>query len=139
MFGWNFNGLDITAQQRLCETLCAEGRTAEATEILLNIIRTSDKERNAIVGWIADFTQKCAATLERLGDDVFGSSRHDNAITQYSAALSPSPPSPTSLLIKRSRTRATKGLWEEALRDTNEVCMVPFLYEWVPLRLLYRR
>ncbi|KAI5997217.1 hypothetical protein F5J12DRAFT_785172 [Pisolithus orientalis] len=30
------------------------------------------------------------------------------------------PSSPASLLIKRSRTRATKGLWEEAIQDANE-------------------
>ncbi|KAI6004539.1 hypothetical protein F5J12DRAFT_913667 [Pisolithus orientalis] len=120
IFGWSFNGVDITAQQRLCETLYAGERTAEATEILLNIIRTSDKERNPIAGWISDFTQKCAVTLEHAGDDAFGSSEHDEAIAQYSAVLSLSPQSPARLLIKRSRARAAKELWEDALQDANE-------------------
>ncbi|KAI6156844.1 hypothetical protein BKA82DRAFT_4345875 [Pisolithus tinctorius] len=120
IFGWSFNGLDITAQQHLCETLYAEEHTTEATEILLNIIRTSDKERDAIAGWISDFTQKCAVTLEHAGDDAFGSSKHDEAIAQYSAALSLSPQSPANLLIKRSRARAANELWEEALQDANE-------------------
>ncbi|KAI5996830.1 hypothetical protein F5J12DRAFT_914870 [Pisolithus orientalis] len=97
IFGWSFNGLDIVAQQRLCENLYTEGRTAEATDILLGIIRTSNKERNEIVVWIADFTKKCAAMLEHVGDDAFGSSKHDDAITQYSAALSLNP---SSLAVK---------------------------------------
>ncbi|KAI6004542.1 hypothetical protein F5J12DRAFT_913668 [Pisolithus orientalis] len=118
--GWSFNGLDIAAQQHLCETLYAEERAAEATEILLNIIRTADKERDVIPGWISDFTRKCAATLEHAGDSAFGSSKHDEAIAQYSAALSLSPQSPTSLLIKRSRAQAAKELWEDALQDANE-------------------
>ncbi|KIO02162.1 hypothetical protein M404DRAFT_960973 [Pisolithus tinctorius Marx 270] len=130
IFGWNFNGLDIIAQQRLCEALYAEGHTAEATEILLNIIRTSDKDKKAIVDWIADFTQKCAVTLEHVGDSAFGSSKHDDAIAQYTAALSLSPASPTSLFIKRSRARAAKGLWEEALQDVNEVVKVDPSSPW---------
>ncbi|KIO01651.1 hypothetical protein M404DRAFT_729448 [Pisolithus tinctorius Marx 270] len=44
IFGWSFNEPDIVAQQQLCETLYAEERAAEAVEILLNIIGTSDEE-----------------------------------------------------------------------------------------------
>ncbi|KAI6156833.1 hypothetical protein BKA82DRAFT_3966222, partial [Pisolithus tinctorius] len=66
------------------------------------------------------FTKKCTATLEHIGDEAFGSAKHDDAITQYSAALSLKPPSPAGLLLKRSRTRAAKGLWENALQDANE-------------------
>ncbi|KAI6004535.1 hypothetical protein F5J12DRAFT_927943 [Pisolithus orientalis] len=130
IFGWSFSGLDIVAQQHLCDALYAEGRTAEATEILLNIMRTADKERDAIAGWISDFTEKCAAKLERVGDSVFGSSKYDDAITQYSAALSLSPPSPAGLLIKRSRARAAKELWEDALQDANEAVKVDPSSPW---------
>ncbi|KAI6041650.1 hypothetical protein EDC04DRAFT_3089035 [Pisolithus marmoratus] len=65
IFGWSFDGLDTVAQQRLCETLYAEERTAEAVEVLLNIVRTSDGEilgRQATVNWIADFTKKCSTS-----------------------------------------------------------------------------
>ncbi|KAI6004545.1 hypothetical protein F5J12DRAFT_913670 [Pisolithus orientalis] len=130
VFGWSFNGLDGVAQQRLCEALYAEGRAAEATEILLNIIQTSDKEGNAIAGWIADFTKKCAVMLEHAGDDVFGSSKYDEAIAQYSAALSLRPQSPACLLIKRSRARAAKELWEDALQDANEAVKVDPSSPW---------
>ncbi|KAI6041676.1 hypothetical protein EDC04DRAFT_3139608 [Pisolithus marmoratus] len=123
IYGWGFNGLEILAQQGLCETLYAEGRTAKATEIVLNIIRTSDREiqrSNATTNWIADFTKRCAMTLERVGDEAFESLKHDDAIAQYSTALSLSPLGSAGLLIKRSRARAAKGLWEDALQDANE-------------------
>ncbi|KAI6041631.1 hypothetical protein EDC04DRAFT_3089025 [Pisolithus marmoratus] len=62
--------------------------------------------------------------LERDGDEAFRSVKHDDAISQYSTALSLSPPSPAGLLIKRSRARAAKGLWEDALQDADEVVKV---------------
>ncbi|KIK14234.1 hypothetical protein PISMIDRAFT_359102 [Pisolithus microcarpus 441] len=108
IFGWSFDGLDVIAQQqRRCETLYAKGRTAEAAEILLSIIRISDKdtqESKANADWVA----------------ALGSAKHENAIIQYSAALSLSPPALTGLLIKRSKARGAKGLWEDALQDANE-------------------
>ncbi|KIK22826.1 hypothetical protein PISMIDRAFT_679840 [Pisolithus microcarpus 441] len=85
IFGWSFDQPDIIAKRRLCETLYHEGRTAEATEILLNIMKTSDEDTqgsktNAV--WIAGFIQKCVMTRERAGDEAFGSSKHDDTATQ---------------------------------------------------------
>ncbi|KAI6040391.1 hypothetical protein EDC04DRAFT_2894125 [Pisolithus marmoratus] len=123
IFGWSFTGLLIVAQKRLCETLYADERIAEAVKILLNIARAPDAEIQAsseTTDWITDFTKKCALKLEHDGDTAFRSVNHDDAITQYSAALSLSPPSSVGLFIKRSKARAAKGLWEEALQDANE-------------------
>lgn len=133
IFGGSFNGLDIAAQQRLCESLHTEKRTADAAVILPNIIRTSDKETHGnkeIVDWIADLTEKFTATLEHVGDEAFGSVKYDEAITQYSAALSLSSPSAVGLLTKRSRARAEKGLWEDAIQDANEAVKVNPSYPW---------
>ncbi|KAI6098469.1 hypothetical protein F5141DRAFT_1219540 [Pisolithus sp. B1] len=73
--------------------------------------------REALVLW-AGFGD--AAALERVGDEALGSEKHDVAIKQYSAAFSLSPPTPAGLFTKRSRARAAKGLWEDALQDANE-------------------
>ncbi|KAI5989190.1 hypothetical protein F5J12DRAFT_915856 [Pisolithus orientalis] len=113
IFGWSFNGLNLATQQRLCENLYAEEHTAEAVEILLNIIKSSGKEiqaNKATADW--DFTKKCTATLE------------------YSTALSLSPSSPVGLFIKRSRARAAQGLWEDALQDANEAVKVDPSSPW---------
>ncbi|KAI6039931.1 hypothetical protein EDC04DRAFT_3089926 [Pisolithus marmoratus] len=97
----------------------------EALEILLNIIKTSDEEilgSKTTVAWIADFTEKCMMTLDPVDDGAFGSVKHDHAVTQYSTAL------PFSrLFVMRSRARAAKGLWKDALQDANEACVASFL------------
>ncbi|KIK21827.1 hypothetical protein PISMIDRAFT_11981 [Pisolithus microcarpus 441] len=133
IFGWSFDGLDVVAQQRLCETLYAEGRTVEAVEILLNIIKMPDKDTQGSktkADWVADFIQKCAVTLERVGDEASRSAKHDDAITQYSTALSLSPPSPAGLLIKRSKARTAKGLWKDALQDAKEAVKADSSNPW---------
>ncbi|KAI5981889.1 hypothetical protein F5J12DRAFT_261555 [Pisolithus orientalis] len=111
IFGWSFNEPDIVAQQQLCETLYSEERAAEAVEILLNIIGTSDDEilrSKSTADWITDCTKKCVTTVEHVGDNASGS-----------AALSIGPQSPAGLFIRRSKTRAANGLWEDALQDAN--------------------
>ena len=47
--------------------------------------------------------------------------RHDDAIAQYSAALSLNPAVRQDLLIKRSKSYVAKGLWDDALDDTDQV------------------
>ncbi|KAI6042809.1 hypothetical protein EDC04DRAFT_2600686 [Pisolithus marmoratus] len=133
VFGWSFNGLVIVAQQRLCETLYADERVAEAAKILLNIVRTPSAEIQAskeVTDWIADFTEKCAVKLEHVGDEAFRSVKYDDAILQYSTALSLSPPSSVGLFIKRSHARAAKGFWEDALQDAYEAVKADPSYPW---------
>ncbi|KAI6017126.1 hypothetical protein EDC04DRAFT_2902662 [Pisolithus marmoratus] len=66
----------------------------------------------ATADWVSNFTKKCTTTLEHVDD------------------ASTSPPSPASLFIKRSRARAAKGLWKDALQDANETVKVDPSYPW---------
>ena len=53
--------------------------------------------------------------------------RQDDAITHYSVALSLNPVVRKDILIKRSKVYVAKGLWENAMDDTNQVsrfCLV---------------
>ena len=52
------------------------------------------------------------------------STNYEEAIRYYSDALSLDPPNGVDLLIKRSKARTSKGSWEDALTDANEVCCV---------------
>ena len=61
--------------------------------------------------------------LEDLGDTALTSQEHDEAIARYSSALSLDPTSRVDLLVKRSKARASKGLWEDALTDADDVRM----------------
>ncbi|KAI6040390.1 hypothetical protein EDC04DRAFT_2996523 [Pisolithus marmoratus] len=133
IFGWSFNGLAMVAQQRLCETLYADEHIAETVKVLLNILRTPKAEIQAskeTTDWIKEFTTKCALRLEHDGDAAFKCVKLDDAITQYSTALSLSPPSRVGLFIKRSHARAAKGLWEDALQDANEAVKADHSCPW---------
>ncbi|KAI6030208.1 hypothetical protein EDC04DRAFT_3091788 [Pisolithus marmoratus] len=134
IFGWSFNEFDIIAQQHLCETLYTEGRTTQAMEILLNIIRTSEDEEiqgsKATVEWIANFTKKCSTAPEDVGEEASGSANHGDELSQYPTALSFSPPSPAVQLIKWSTARAAKGLWEDALEYANDAMKVDPSCPW---------
>lgn len=59
----------------------------------------------------AGFRQRCTENLEHLGDVAADAQRHDDAITQYSAALS----------LDLSKVYMAKGLWEVALNEVNRV------------------
>ena len=74
-----------------------------------------------------DFKKRCAERLRRLGDVAVETQRHDDAITHYSVALSLNPAVRKDILIKRSKLYVAKGLWENAMDDTNQVshfCLV---------------
>ncbi|KAF8547907.1 TPR-like protein, partial [Imleria badia] len=124
IFGWTFDGLDIMVQRYHCEELYDAGRVEEATETLLKILNTfSEGMRSSKVtaDWVMDLKRKCIDALEALGDTADSSGEHDNAIARYTSALSLDPSNPIDIFLKRSKARASKGLWEDALMDANEV------------------
>ena len=107
--GWNFDNLDITVRQRLCEALYAAGRIKEAGESLLNIINIVDEDI-----WVSgklcypvallciryfgtDFLQRCLSTPETSVDTTLHSL------------------SPTPLLREWAKLKLTSGSWREAL------------------------
>ena len=47
--------------------------------------------------------------------------QYDEAVSQYTAALSLDPSSPQDLLVKRSKAHANKAEWKDALNDANQV------------------
>ena len=67
--------------------------------------------------------QECIKPLEDLGDAAVQSNNPQEAVLQYSAALSLNPLRPAGLLVKRSKVQAMLELWEEALKDADEVCV----------------
>ena len=59
--------------------------------------------------------------LESQGDEAMRSKNYDSAIAEYSAALTITPVALPNLFVKRSETRAALCLWEDALKDADEV------------------
>ena len=65
----------------------------------------------------------CLGELEHLGDTAMNTEQYDDAISQYSAALSFNPVVPQGLFVKRSKGYVASGLYEDALNDANKVCI----------------
>ncbi|KAF8554958.1 hypothetical protein OG21DRAFT_1573744 [Imleria badia] len=63
--------------------------------------------------------QKCIKPFEDRCDAAMQSKNTDEAILQYSSALSLDLVNPAGLLVKRSKARAMMELWEEALKDAD--------------------
>ena len=72
------------------------------------------------------FTQQCIRSLETLGDDAMPSQNYAEAVAHYSMALSLSPVTRGNILIKRSKAYAAARIWEDALKDADEVCLRQF-------------
>ena len=70
---------------------------------------------------LSDFRCRCRNKLEDVGDGAANAKQYDEAISQYTAALSLDPVSAQDLLVKRSGIYAGKGSWEDVLNDANEV------------------
>ena len=85
--------------------------------------------------FLLDSKQRLSTELEHLGDTAMNAQRLEEAISQYSCALSLEPAVPSGLLIKRSKAYIIMGLWEDALNDANEVCSFvmcgPILLTWI--------
>lgn len=71
--------------------------------------------------FLSEFKSRCCGKLEDLGDTSTEARQYDEAISHYSVGLSLNPTTPQALFIKRSKARAKRGLWEDALSDANEV------------------
>jgi hypothetical protein len=76
--------------------------------------------------------------LEDIGNVAVQSKNEKEAIASYSAALSLKPPNPVRLLVKRSQARAKIMLWEDALKDADDVWLFHLFVcdntEFQPLR-----
>ena len=55
---------------------------------------------------------------------ALSSGEHDKAIGRYTSALSLDHSDPIDILVKRSKARASKELWNDALMDADEVCPI---------------
>ena len=70
---------------------------------------------------LSDFKSRCRRKLEDLGDTAMNVREYDEAIAHYTVALSLNLTTPQALFVRRSKARAARGLWEDALNDADEV------------------
>ncbi|KAF8548191.1 hypothetical protein OG21DRAFT_1489599 [Imleria badia] len=95
----------FTIYRSICEHLGAIDRAADEIECFLQMANDSTLEADTDgeqAKWSLEFRQYCASMLEHLGDTAADAEQLDEAITQYSTALSLNPPVPNDILVKRS-------------------------------------
>ncbi|KAG9310443.1 hypothetical protein JVU11DRAFT_9583 [Chiua virens] len=117
----------------ICEYLEKFNRVLDAvecfhrmgSELAMNVAMQDER-----VQWTIDFRRRCIENLVRRGDAAVCVQRHDNAIIQYSAALSLNPCVPQDILIRRSKAYMARGLWANAFDDTNHVLKFDPLSQW---------
>ena len=133
----------LTIYRVICERLAAIDRITDASECFRRMVDELAEQTNAhderaewILGersctlygrsrlydpCVLDFKRRCLLKLEGLGDAAMSAEQHDDAISQYSAALSLDPATPQHFFIKRSKAYIAMGWWEAALNDANTV------------------
>ena len=75
--------------------------------------------------FLSDSKQHFSKKLELLADNAVNAQKYDEAISEYSAALSLDPDAPQDRFIKRSKAYVALGSWADALDDANRVrCFV---------------
>ena len=75
------------------------------------------------------FRQRCKQRLEELAEAALGSQNYTKAAEHFSTLLLLDTEDRVDVLIKRSRARAMMELWEDALRDADEVYPVSSHHE----------
>ncbi|KAF8439820.1 hypothetical protein L210DRAFT_3645803 [Boletus edulis BED1] len=131
--GWRFDLLGFMIRQGLCKALYAAGRTKDAADCFHQMTSELGGETNQHgdrLEWNLDFCQRSSEKLERLGDTAADSQRHDEAISHYTTVLSLDPPSPHSILTKRSKAYLATGSWKQALDDANQAIRLDPSFPW---------
>jgi tetratricopeptide (TPR) repeat protein len=129
------------AAEAFLETINTLGENIRASEEAANWINgeLSLHTFSWYVVWntLSEFSRRCVASFESMGDAATHLQAHDEAIEQYSVALSLNPTTAHGLYLKRSKARAIKGFWEDAISDANEVWLffhLETIYCWCRAR-----
>ena len=125
-----------------CESLYVQGRTYDAAESLLAIANTIDENLRAnqtIIDWLggefqcrilkdsiqsqsSEFTHRCTTKLENIGDEASNAEKQDEAVSAYSTALSLSPSTPHTVLVKWAGMMLVRSSASEASSAAAKVC-----------------
>jgi hypothetical protein len=100
-------GEDIRADKLVVDRLAGEFRRRTLKES----IQSKASER----------THQCATKLERVGGEASNAEKHDEVVSTYSTALSLSPSTPHTVLVKWASVMLVRGSTNEALNAAAKV------------------
>ncbi|KAI6017250.1 hypothetical protein BKA83DRAFT_4326364 [Pisolithus microcarpus] len=160
IFGWDIYDLESMVQQRICQALFTSGRTQEVTDFIRvndNRLDEESEARKADLGWLAEklgdeamrhHNYDDAITWYTLSLGLYPEYRvsdrgsefanrclsakvaADAAIMEDLALMACYPPGPARLLVKRSKAKAFKGFWDDALNDADQAINTDQSCQW---------
>ncbi|KAG2148265.1 hypothetical protein BD769DRAFT_1720012 [Suillus cothurnatus] len=121
LFGWNFDTLWQTINQRRCDALLHADRVTEAVksfQYMMSMI--DDNTKSGCLEWSSAFKKDCTARCVAKGDEVLAASNYEMAIELYSAAITLDS-SHDSCFTRRSSAYLARKHYVEALADADTV------------------
>ncbi|KAI6159819.1 hypothetical protein EDD17DRAFT_1761873 [Pisolithus thermaeus] len=159
IFGWDIYDLQSMVQQRMCQALFTSGRTQEVTDLIQvndNCLDEESEARKADLGWLAEKLGDAAMRHNHYDDAItwrvlvqlihilyskrcfpgfanqclLASDAADAVVMEDFALMACCPPGSARLLVKRSKAKALKGFWDEALKDADQAIDTDNLRWW---------
>ncbi|KAG2339718.1 hypothetical protein BDR05DRAFT_573204 [Suillus weaverae] len=121
LFGWDFDSLWRTVNQRRCDALFHADRVIEAVEsfqYMMSMI--DDNTKSGCLEWSSTFKQDCTARCVAKGDEAIAASNSEMAVKLYSAAIKLDS-SHDSLFARRSKAHLARKHYAKALADADTV------------------
>ncbi|KAI9454961.1 hypothetical protein HD554DRAFT_2317804 [Boletus coccyginus] len=155
IFGWDIYDLSDMVQQLICKALFASGRTRDVMKLLQVNENRLDEETEVRKGELGLFCEKLGdeAMGDRMYDDAIiwytvslglcpqsrviycgsvevASNEGDKTIMDDWAMMTRYPPGPPRLLVKRSKAKACKEFWHDALEDADQAIDIDKSCPW---------
>ncbi|KAG1771776.1 heterokaryon incompatibility protein-domain-containing protein [Suillus occidentalis] len=121
LFGWDFDSLWRTVNQRRCDALFRSDRVIEAVtsfEYMMSMI--DDNTKSGCLEWSSAFKKDCTARCVAKGEEAIAASNYEMAVELYSAAIRLDS-SHGSFFARRSTAYLARKHYAEALADADTV------------------
>ncbi|KAG1731764.1 hypothetical protein EDB19DRAFT_1317616 [Suillus lakei] len=121
LFGWDFDSLWRTVNQRRCDAFLRADRVTEAVksfQYMMSMI--DDNTKSGCLEWSTTFKQDCIARCVAKGDEAIAASNYEMAVELYSAAIKLDS-SHDSFFARRSTANLARKHYTEALADADTV------------------
>ncbi|KAG1788032.1 uncharacterized protein HD556DRAFT_1448200 [Suillus plorans] len=121
LFGWDFDSLWRTINQRRCDALLRADRVTEAVKSFQYMMSMIDDDtKSGCLEWSSTFKQDCVARCVAKADEAIAASDYEMAVELYSAVIRLDP-SHDSFFERRSTAYLAQKHYVQALADADTV------------------
>ncbi|KAG1896626.1 uncharacterized protein F5891DRAFT_580344 [Suillus fuscotomentosus] len=121
LFGWDFDSLWRTINQRRCDALLHADRVTEAVKSFQYMMSMIDDDtKSGCLEWSSTFKRDCIARCVAKADEAIAASDYEMAVELYSAVIKLDP-SHDSFFERRSTAYLAQKHYAQALADADTV------------------